>query len=72
MKDSIFRKASLDRVSSPEQLNDYIRVARPSVWMILGAIVALLIGVIVWSIVGRIDGIQDVYKRQAMATYVGA
>lgn len=28
---SIFRKSSLERISSPEQLNDYIRVASPSV-----------------------------------------
>lgn len=29
MSDQIFRKKSLDRISSPEQLNDYIRVANP-------------------------------------------
>lgn len=36
MSDQIFRKKSLDRISSPEQLNDYIRVANPGIWMILG------------------------------------
>ena len=35
MSDQIFRKKSLDRISSPEQLNDYIRVANPGIWMIL-------------------------------------
>ena len=34
MSDQIFRKKSLDRISSPEQLNDYIRVANPGIWMI--------------------------------------
>lgn len=40
----IFRKSSIDRVSSPEQLNDYIRVSNPSVWMILAAVIVLLAG----------------------------
>ena len=33
----LFRQKSLDRVNSPEQLNDYIRVTTPSVWLILFA-----------------------------------
>ena len=37
MSDQIFRKKSLDRISSPEQLNDYIRMANPGIWMILTA-----------------------------------
>lgn len=55
MKESIFRKKSLDRISSPEQLNDYIRASNPGVWLVLGAIVALLISVCVWGIFGKLD-----------------
>lgn len=51
----VFRKKSLDRVSSPEQLNEYIRVSNPGVWMILAAIVILLVGVCVWGVLGRLD-----------------
>ena len=51
---SIFRKSSLDRVSSPEQLNDYIKVTRPSVWLVLGAVIVLLIGVCFWGIFGKL------------------
>ena len=51
----LFRKKSVERVSSPEQLNDYIRVANPGVWMILAAIVILLVGVIVWGCIGHLD-----------------
>ena len=51
----IFRKSSIDRVSSPEQLNDYIRVSNPSVWMMLAAVVVLLAGVCVWGIFGRLE-----------------
>lgn len=29
MNSSIFRRKSMDKISSPEQMNDYIRVANP-------------------------------------------
>ena len=51
----LFREKSLDRVKSPDALNDYIRVARPSTWLILGAVVLFLVGMIVWGIFGRIN-----------------
>lgn len=55
MDKQLFRKTSIDRVSSPEQLNDYIRVSNPGVWMILAAVIVLLIGVCVWGIFGRLE-----------------
>ena len=55
MGNSIFRKKSIDKISSPEQMNDYIRVSNPSVWMILAAVIVLLLGVCVWGIVGHLD-----------------
>ena len=55
MKNSIFRKKSMDRVSTPEQLNDYIRVSSPGVWILLAALLLLLAGFIIWSIFGRLD-----------------
>ena len=51
---SIFRQKSVDRVSSPEQLNDYIRVTTPSVWLVLIAATLLLTGMVVWSIFGTV------------------
>ncbi len=54
-KESVFRKQSIDSVSSPEQLNDYIKAADPGVWLILSAIILLLCGVCVWGIFGRLD-----------------
>ena len=46
---SLFRKSSMDRIRSPEQLNDYLRVANPAVWVLLIAILLLLAGVTVWA-----------------------
>ena len=40
MASSIFREKSLKRISSPEQLNDYIKVSQPSVWIALAAAAA--------------------------------
>ena len=55
MNDKIFRKKSVDKMSSPEQLNDYIKVTNPGVWIVLSAIVILLIGVCVWGIFGKLE-----------------
>ena len=45
----------MDKVSSPEQLQDYVRVANPGLWMVLLAIVILLAGVVAWGCIGKID-----------------
>ena len=51
---SPFRKESLDRAKSPEQLDDYIRVSNPGVWMVLGAVLLLLVAGIIWACCGRL------------------
>lgn len=51
----IFREKSMDRISSPEALNDYIRVTSPSVWIALIALVILLAGMLAWSIFGKVE-----------------
>ena len=68
----IFREKSIDRVTGPESLNDYIRVTSPSVWITLLALLVLLAGLLAWSIFGRIevkDANGDV-KEVAPITYV--
>jgi len=54
MNNSLFRKASIDRISSPEQLNDYIKVSNPGIWMILIALCVLLVAGLVWSVTGSL------------------
>ena len=39
----------MERISSPESLHDYMRVTSPRLWMLLGAIAALLVGFIVYA-----------------------
>ena len=55
MNEELFRKKSLDKVKSPESLNDYIRVSNPGVWLILAAVIALLAGACIWGIFGNIE-----------------
>lgn len=57
MNNGVFREKSIKRVSSPEQLGDYIRVSNPSVWIALVAVIILLAGVCVWGVFGRMETI---------------
>ena len=43
------------KVDSPEQLNQYIRLSNPGVWVILLSITVLLVGVCIWGCFGKID-----------------
>ena len=51
----LFRKKSMDKINSPEELNDYIRVTSPSVWLVLLAIVMILVGTLVWGTLGTVE-----------------
>ncbi|MBO5551379.1 MAG: hypothetical protein J5966_05415 [Lachnospiraceae bacterium] len=51
----LFRKSSLDSISGPEQMNDYIRVIGPSIWLVLIAVIVMLLGIIVWGVFGRLQ-----------------
>ena len=55
MDNQIFRKKSLEQISSPEQLNDYLRVINPAVWLVLTAVILLLAGMLIWSSIASID-----------------
>ena len=52
--DAVFREKTMNRVNSPEALNDYIRVTTPSVWIVLLALVVLLVGMLAWSVFGTV------------------
>ena len=55
MNQNIFRKASMEKISSPEQLNDYIRISRPGIWIALAAAFVLLASVFIWSVTGSLS-----------------
>lgn len=49
MSRSIFRQAALERLSSPEQLDQLMQVTTPRAWLALLALLGLIITVVVWS-----------------------
>ena len=49
MEDSLFREKARKNISSPEDLSNYLHVTRPSVWLILAAVILMLAGMLVWS-----------------------
>ena len=53
----LYRKSSLESIQSPEQLNDYLRVTNPSVWVLLTAVILLLAGLLVWGSLTYIDSV---------------
>ena len=68
---TIFREKSLKRISSPEQLNDYIKVTTPSVWLILFATFILILGILFWAVFGKIRVNTDTgVKEAAPISYV--
>ena len=55
----IFRKSSMDRISSPEQLTDYLKVTNPGIWVLLAAVIILLGGLFAWSMVGNLETVAE-------------
>ena len=53
-KRSIFRKESLERLSSPERLDQLMQVVSPRSWLPLVALGSLVGSAVIWSIYGRI------------------
>lgn len=51
---SVYREKSLDRISSPERLDDYIKVSNPSVWVIIFALFILIGGFMYWGFFGSL------------------
>ena len=60
MENGFFRKKSMERISSPEQLHDYMRVTSPRLWMILAAILILVAGFIVYASTATMENTMPV------------
>lgn len=50
----IFREKSMEQLSTPEQLTGYLHVTGPGVWLVLGGLIVLLSGLLVWGVFGRL------------------
>jgi len=49
MNTQLFRKEAVDKISSPEDLNTYVKVLNPRVWLILLGIVIAIAGLVIFT-----------------------
>lgn len=73
MAKRLFREKSLETISSPDQLKEYVAVSRPGIWLILIAITVMLAGFLVWAIVGRLDtriSVASVVEDGVITSYI--
>ena len=54
MSSGLFRKESRERISSPDDLSDYIRVISPGVWALIAAVTLLIAASLIWSFTAKI------------------
>ena len=54
MKEKLFRKVALERLSSPEQLDSLMRVITPKAWLALVPLLALIVLATVWGWFGSL------------------
>jgi HlyD family secretion protein len=57
--EGLFRKAAIDKVSSPEQLDLLMRITSPVGWLALLTVALMIAAVGVWSVVGSIADLVD-------------
>ena len=75
MDEKIFRQESIDRISSPDELNDYLKVSTPNLWIALIASIFLLIGCLVWAcqdtLETKIETVAEVKDHYAQIVLTG-
>ncbi len=54
MAQTMFRKVSLEKLSSPEQLDQTLKITSPRGWVILAGLWVIILGAIIWSIISTI------------------
>ena len=58
-QETVFRKETMERISAPEQLTEYLRITNPGIWAVLTAVILLLAGIIAWASVGTLETAVD-------------
>ena len=54
-KSDLFTKKASEKLRSPDDLDEYLRVTNPSVWVVLAACAVLLIGLFAWGLLGTAE-----------------
>ncbi len=56
----LFREKAVQRVSTPDQLTDYLHVTNPGVWIVLVTVIVLLCGLFAWAAIGDLESTAEV------------
>ena len=71
---SIYRKVSLDRLSSPEQLDQKVTVVSPSGWIAIISLAVLVVAALFWGFLGsvsnRVSGGGVLMPREGVVTLI--
>jgi len=51
---NIFNKRATEKLRNPDDLDKYVRITHPSVWMVLGACAILIVGLLIWGVFGAV------------------
>lgn len=51
---SIFNRRAAEKLRSPDDLDKYVQVTNPSVWIVVTACAALLAGLLAWGVFGSV------------------
>ena len=54
MEEELFRKKALEKLNSPQNLSEYVKVTSPSVYLVIGTLLLLAIGLVLWSFYGTV------------------
>ncbi len=76
MEKDLYRKSTLEKFSSPEQLDRYLRVTSPGIWTVLLAVILLLGGLIVWGSTAvletKVPAVAEVSHGEAQIIVTGS
>lgn len=52
---SIFNKKATEKLRSPDDLDKYLQVTNPGIWVVLLACIALIAGLLAWGLFGAVE-----------------
>ena len=55
MKKELFRKKSLEKISSPERTDTYIKAVNVKLWLVAAACMLVIISLLLWGIFGKVE-----------------
>ena len=50
MRGDLFRKEAVEKITSPEDLNSYVKVLNPRIWLILACIIIAVSGLVIFTL----------------------